>query len=125
MQDKCIAQLVVMVEGDGAKCPLQMVVPGVMPGGKRSWLVKGEIQHEGDEWEVGEITWAQASMWCWIIGTPATGNRGLGTSKDKGLKRVPARGERSIFLFSASLYPHSTNHSSPTASPHSPGSSPF
>lgn len=54
-----------------------------------------DTQHEGDEQEVWSerkaygVTWAQASIWCWIIGTPATGNNGLGTSKDKGLKRVP------------------------------------
>lgn len=86
---------------------------------------------EGDEQEVKwerrayGVTWAQASIWCWIIGTPATGNRGLGTSNDKGLKRVPGRGERSTFQLPASFCTHPVNHFSPTSSPHSPGSSPF
>lgn len=35
-------------------------------------------------------TLAQASMWCCTMGTPATGNSGLGTSKESGRKRVPA-----------------------------------
>lgn len=61
------------------------------------------------EWGASGVTWAQASMWCWIIGTPATGNRGLGTSKDKGLKRVPEGGERSPFQLPASL-PRSPLH---------------
>lgn len=30
-----------------------------------------------------------ASMWCWMSGSPATGNRGLGVSSDSGRKRVP------------------------------------
>lgn len=30
-------------------------------------------------------------MWCCSIGTPATGNNGLGTSKESGLNRVPAQ----------------------------------
>lgn len=61
-----------------------------------------DTQREGDEQEVWSerkaygVTWAQASIWCWIIGTPATGNNGLGTSNDKGLKRVPERGQENI-----------------------------
>ena len=34
-------------------------------------------------------TAAQASMLCCTIGRPATGNRGLGTSRERGRKRVP------------------------------------
>lgn len=41
------------------------------------------------------LTWAQASMWCWSMGTPATGNRGLGTSNDRGRNLVP---EHSILM---------------------------
>lgn len=37
------------------------------------------------------LTLAHASMWCCSMGTPATGNKGLGTSNDSGLNRVPAK----------------------------------
>lgn len=35
------------------------------------------------------LTFAHASMWCCSMGTPATGNKGLGTSNDSGLNLVP------------------------------------
>lgn len=38
-------------------------------------------------------------MWCCSIGTPATGNKGLGTSKESGLKRVPAQPYKQDFNF--------------------------
>lgn len=34
-------------------------------------------------------TLTQASIWCCIIGNPATGNSGFGTSNDNGRNRVP------------------------------------
>lgn len=34
-------------------------------------------------------TLTQASIWCCIIGSPATGNNGFGTSNDNGRNRVP------------------------------------
>lgn len=34
-------------------------------------------------------TLTQASIWCCIIGSPATGNSGFGTSNDNGRNRVP------------------------------------
>jgi len=37
------------------------------------------------------LTLAQASMWCCNMGTPATGNSGLGTSNDRGRNLVPER----------------------------------
>lgn len=82
---------------------------------------KTDTQHEREEqeaWSEGKtyrVTWAQASIWCWIIGTPATGNSGLGTSKDKGLKRVPERGQENIlasyFLLSQAHPPFQSTHS--------------
>lgn len=35
-------------------------------------------------------------MWCCSIGTPATGNKGLGTSNDSGLNLVPAEQEEGL-----------------------------
>lgn len=44
-------------------------------------------------------TLAHASMWCCIIATPATGNKGLGTSNDSGLNRVPFKQIQITFFF--------------------------
>lgn len=43
------------------------------------------------EFNTDLVTLAHASMWCCSMGTPATGNKGLGTSKDSGRNRVPAK----------------------------------
>lgn len=83
---------------------------------------KTVTQHEREKQEVwsegktSRVTWAQASIWCWIIGTPATGNSGLGTSKDKGLKRVPERGQENI-LASYFLLSQPRQPLQPTLSP--------
>lgn len=53
-------------------------------------------QHQKDNRSRCFFTLAHASMWCCSIGTPATGNKGLGTSNDSGLNLVPAKPEQGL-----------------------------
>lgn len=76
-------------------------------------------------------TLAHASMWCCTMGTPATGNSGLGTSKESGRKRVPAvhsgsagpgagrppRGARPLTLLRAPDEDHGLQRHDGTAAP--------